>query len=455
LSELAALIAQSGARNVYVAGVDHMGTWRGKRLSAEAAGRAGAGEGVPFSDVFWANTVAEDLILRPPGHKGRLPDKPTGFPDHFLRLEPDTFRPMPWLGDEPLVLGTFTNPGGSTYELDPRACLRRVLAMAADRGLMVKAGMEWEFYVLAQPIAEISAAGFPADMHTHQTRAYTYSGQRAAQDRELLDIFIGQIEASGIEVEAANCETGAGQYEVNLRYDEAMRTGDNAFVMKQAVKTIAAANGWTATFMAKPHETWSGNSGHLHMSLWSPDGATSLFESGPSGELTETAGAAMAGMLATMRAAMPFCCPTVNSYKRLVPYMWGSTTLTWGLENRTLGLRAVEAHHGVSRIEHRLPGGDCNPYLALAVAVAGMLHGIDAGLEPPPRYEGDAYADPTLEQLPMSLDRATDALEADDILRRYLTDDVVDHFVVCCRAEVEHHRLAVSEWERKRYLEMM
>ncbi len=449
------MFEQSGARYVHCAGVDHMGTWRGKRLTADAAARAVAGEGVPFSDVFWANTVAEELILRPPGHVGRLPDMPTGFPDHFLRLEPETIRPMPWLDDEPLVLGTFANPDGTPYELDPRACLRRVLAMAADRGLLVKAGMEWEFYVLAQPIAEIARDGFPATMATHHTRAYTYSGQRAAQDRGLLDLFIGQIEGSGIEVEGANCETGAGQYEVNLRFDEAMRTGDNAFVMKQAVKTIAAANGWTATFMAKPHETWSGNSGHLHLSLWSPDGATSLFASGPSGTLTEIAGRAVAGMLVTMPAAMPFCCPTVNSYKRLVPYMWGSTTQTWGLENRTLGIRAVESHHGVNRLEHRLPGGDCNPYLALAVAVAGMLHGIDEGLEPPPRYEGDAYADPSLTQLPMSLDRATDALESDTVLRRYLGDDVVNHFVVCCRAEVEHHRLAVSEWERRRYLEMM
>jgi glutamine synthetase len=135
--------------------------------------------------------------------------------------------------------------------------------------------------------------------------------------------------------------------------------------------------------------------------------------------------------------------------------MWGSTTQTWGLENRTLGLRAVEAHHGVNRIEHRLPGGDCNPYLALAAAVAGMLYGIEEGLDAPAAYEGDAYADPTLTQLPMSLDRATDALEADTVLRRYLSDDVVNHFVVCSRAEVEHHRLAVSEWERRRYLEMM
>ena len=138
-------------------------------------------------------------------------------------------------------------------------------------------------------------------------------------------------------------------------------------------------------------------------------------------------------MLETMPAATPFFCPNPNSYKRLVPYMWGSTTKTWGLENRTVGLRAIESEHGVSRIEHRMPGGDCNPYLAIAAAVAGILHGIDSGLAAPDRYDGDAYADPSLEQLPMTLDRSLEALETDEVLKRYLGTDLVDHFAIAGR----------------------
>ena len=159
-------------------------------------------------------------------------------------------------------------------------------------------------------------------------------------------------------------------------------------------------------------------------------------------------------MLETMPAATPFFCPNPNSYKRLVPYMWGSTTKTWDLENRTVGLRVIESSAGVNRIEHRMPGGDCNPYLAIAAAVAGMLHGIDRKLAAPERFAGDAYADPSLEKLPLTLDRSLDQLEADTILHEWMGAELVDHFTICGRAELEHHGLAVTEWERQRYLEL-
>ena len=145
---------------------------------------------------------------------------------------------------------------------------------------MVKVGFEWEFYLIDQPLADIARAGFPLAMKVNHTRPYTYSGLRIAQDRELLASYVEPLEASGLELESLNCETGAGQYELNLRYDEALRTADKAFLMKQAVKTIASSQGRTATFMAKPDATWSGNSGHLHLSLWNADGTENLLAGG-------------------------------------------------------------------------------------------------------------------------------------------------------------------------------
>jgi len=447
-------IRESGAGYVTCVGIDFVGIWRGKRMPAAHAVAAERGHGVPFSDVFWANTIAEDLIEPPPGYEGTFPIKPSGFPDHHLHVDAGTYRAVPWLDGEGIVFGDWHHPDGRPYELCPRLCLQRVLARARERGLVVKVGFEWEFYVIDQPLAEIARAGFPVEMRVNHTRPYTYHGLRIAQDRELLDSYVLPLEASGLELESLNCETGAGQYELNLRFDEALRTADKAFLMKQAVKTIAARQGRTATFMAKPHETWSGNSGHLHLSLWSADGDDNLLASGPANSLNEIASQAVAGMLDTMPAATPFFCPNPNSYKRLVPYMWGSTTKTWGLENRTVGLRVIESEHGVSRLEHRMPGGDCNPYLAIAAAVAGMLHGIDHGLAAPDRYDGDAYADPSLEQLPLTLDRSLEALESDDVLHGYLGKELVDHFAIAGRSELAHHGLAVSEWERARYLEL-
>ncbi len=454
MADLEQAIRASGAAYVTTVGVDFLGIWRGKRLPAAHVVAAEQGHGVPFSDVFWANTVAEDLIEPPAGHVGTFPIKTTGFPDHHLRLDAATYRAVPWLDGEGVVFGDWHAPDGTPWRLCPRTCLKSVLKQAADRGLLVKIGFEWEFYLIDQPLAEIAQSGFGLDMRLGHTRPYTYHGLRVAQDRALLQSYVEPLEASGLVLESLNCETGAGQYELNLQYDEALRTADNAFLMKQAVKTIAAGQGRTATFMAKPHETWSGNSGHLHLSLWSADGADNLFAAGPANSLNPLASQAVAGLLATMPGAMPFCCPNPNSYKRLVPYMWGSTTLTWGLENRTVGLRAIESGAGVNRIEHRLPGGDCNPYLAITAAVAGMLHGIDNGLEAPARYDGDAYADDSLMRLPRDLDRALDALADDRVLREYMGADLVDHYLVCARAELEHHRLAVTEWERRRYLEL-
>jgi glutamine synthetase len=192
----------------------------------------------------------------------------------------------------------------------------------------------------------------------------------------------------------------------------------------------------------------------VHLSLWSPDGESNLFAEGPAGELTTTASGAIAGLLATMAAATPITCPTVNSHQRQVPYSWSGTTATWGLDNRTAGLRAIEAEHGLSRIEHRQPGADANPHLALTAMLAGMLHGIEHDLVAPPPFAGDAFATPGLPLLPVTLDAAIDALESDTVLRGYLGDDLVDHMLVHRAAEAEHHRAAVTAWERQRYLEL-
>jgi glutamine synthetase len=448
------LLHDAGAGYLHCGGVDHLGTWRGKRVSADAAVDALAGEGVAFSDVFWALTIAEDLVEPPTTHAGYFPVKERGFPDTYLVVEPETFRVLPWLGNEPWCLGSWVSRERQPVALDPRACLRRVIDEAHRRGLRIRAGFEYEFYLLDAPLAVIAAGGFAADLPTPHTRPYTYHGLRVAQDRELIDRFVSELERSGLVVEAANCETGQGQFEINMRHTDAIPAADNAFLMKQAVRTIAAQDGRTATFMAKPRADWAGSSGHIHLSVWSADGETNLFRSGAAGSLSPLAAQVTAGLLATMPAATALCCPRVNSYKRMVPYMWSATTTSWGFDNRSTGLRMIPADEGITRIEHRLAGADTNPYLALAAIIAGILHGVDAKLVPPPAAVGDAYADATLTPLPASLDRACDALAADTVLPAFLGRDLVAHQLVCLRAEAEHHRVAVSEWERRRYLEL-
>ena len=447
-------IRESGAAYVTSVGIDFMGTWRGKRLPLADMVRAERGHGVPFSNVFWANTLAEDLIEPPPATPAPSRSSRPASPTTTSGPTPTpTARCRGWAA-RASSSATGTTSTARRYRalpaLVPEARPRAGARARADGQGRVRVGV-----LPDRPAAgRHRARRLPASVKVNHTRPYTYSGLRIAQDRELLASYVEPLEASGLELESLNCETGAGQYELNLRYDEALRTADKAFLMKQAVKTIASSQGRTATFMAKPDATWSGNSGHLHLSLWNADGTENLLADGPANTLNELASQAVAGMLETMPAATPFFCPNPNSYKRLVPYMWGSTTKTWGLENRTVGLRVIESSAGVNRIEHRMPGGDCNPYLAIAAAVAGMLHGIDRELAAPARYDGDAYDDPSLEKLPLTLDRSLDQLEADTVLHEWMGDELVDHFTICGRAELEHHGLAVTEWERQRYLEL-
>jgi glutamine synthetase len=442
-----------GVEHVHAGGVDHLGTWRGKRLTRRTAVESLDGHGVAFSDVFWALTIAEDWIIPPAEHAGYFPVKETGYPDIFLRLEPETAIVAPWLGGEAWVLGSWYLPDGRPVPLDPRARLRALVAELADRGHRLRAGFEFEFYLFDEPLAELAARGFDAPRTAH-THAYTYHGQRAAQDREVLDSLIVPLAASGLVIESANCETGQGQYEVNVRYDDALAAADQAHLFKQATKAIAAAQGRTASFMAKPLADRAGSSCHVHLSLWTPDGGQNSFASGPEGALNEVAAPCLAGLLATLPAATALCCPTVNAYKRLAPYSWAATTVSWALENRTVALRAIEAEEGITRIEHRLPGADANPYLALGAMAAGLLEGLDGGLVPPAPTTGDAYVDETLALLPATLDEAIAALAADTRLRARLGDDLVAHLLVCLREESGYHRASVSDWERRRYLEL-
>jgi glutamine synthetase len=441
--------------HVHAGGVDHLGTWRGKRFGRAMYEQGVSGHGLPFSDVFWALTVAEDLVEPPsPEHPLYFPRKESGFPDVLLRPDPETLRPVPWLAGEAWAVGEWFLPDGRPVPLDPRGRLRAVLDAAAARGLRVRAGFEYEFYLLDASVADLAAGGFAAELPTAHTHPYTYSGQRAAQDRALLDRFASALEGSGLQLESANCETGQSQIEVNVRYADGLRAADDAFLFKQAVKTIAAEHGGTASFMAKPHADWAGSSCHVHLSLWSEDGSRNLFAEGPAGEPNTLARQSIGGLLATLPAATAILCPTVNSAKRLVPYSWAATTVSWGLDNRSTALRTIEDEAGLSRIEHRMPGADVNPYLALAAIVAGVLHGIEDGLDAPAPTTGDAYADPTLQPVPLSLDRALDALEPDDVLSAHLGTDLVDHLCRVGRAEVAHHHAAVSDWERRRYLEL-
>jgi glutamine synthetase len=236
-----------------------------------------------------------------------------------------------------------------------------------------------------------------------------------------------------------------------------VRAADEAFLFKSAVKELAAQQGLVATFMAKPRTDWAGSSCHVHMSLRDAEDRGVFFDADAEHGFSARMRAFIAGSLAGMAELTALHAPTINSYRRFTPYSWAATTATWAIDNRSVGLRAIsESEHG-TRVEHRQAGGDANPYLVAAAALAAGLDGIERALEAPQPTDADVYALPPgrVPALPTSLAEATDALARSELAREWLGADFVGHYVAMKRAELQASALAVTDWEVARYLQAL
>jgi len=434
------LLRRRGVETVILAGADAHGIMRGKRIPiAELDGAAE--RGIALCDVIWALPVDElEPVQPPPGHTGYFP-RP-GYPDMLAVPDLETARVVPWHDHTALVLCDFVDPDGSAVPLSPRAVLRSVVARARSMGVEPIVGVELEFYVLHETPQSVLGKR-PSQLVAVDERPSVY-GVVAASRHEP---FVGSVRQTllryELAVEACNPEAGPGQFEINLRAAAALQAADEAFLLKSAVKEIAARQGLLATFMAKPRSDWPGSSCHLHISLRDATSATMRCFIG--------------GLLAGMTELTAIFAPTPNSYRRFTPYSWAATTATWSVDNRSAGLRVIRRGDGATRVEHRQAGADANPYLAAAAALAAGLDGVQRSCEPPPPVDGDVYAlsSDAVPPLPPTLAEATDLLERSALARAWLGGDVVDHCVAMRRAELAAQAAVVTDWETSRYLEAL
>jgi glutamine synthetase len=370
-----------------------------------------------------------------------------------VRPDLGTARRLPWHPGTVGVLGDFRLPGGDGVPLDPRTVLRRLIERARSHGLEPRAGIEYEFYIFRGDLAALKESGWR--LEPIRARPYTYGVYGGSLDEDLIGVIRHQLGLAGVRIEACNPETGPGQFELNIRYDDALKAADDGFVYKNGIKEIVAARGLMASFMAKPRRDWSGSSCHVHQSLWGTGTGANAFFAGEGGQgLSETGLQYAGGLLSTMREFTALFAPTPNSYKRFAPYSWAGTSVSWSYENRSTGIRAIAGHPDAARLEHRLPGADTNPYIVIAACLAGGLHGIEQKIQPARAYDGDAYAAGQFESVPVSLEEALDLLGSSDVAREMLGDDFVQHYVLMKRFEAEKYRQQVSEWEVRRYAEM-
>jgi glutamine synthetase len=434
------LLRQRGVETVILAGADTHGIMRGKRVPIAELDRV-AKSGVALCDVVWALPVDEhEPVQPPPEHDGYFP-RP-GYPD--MRAVPDleTARIVPWHDRTALLLCDFVDHDGGAIPLSPRAVLRSVVERARAMGCEPIVGVELEFYVLRETPQSVLDKR-PSQLVAVDERPSVYGIVAASRSEPFVGAVRETLLRYGLAVEACNPEAGPGQFEINLRAAPALQAADEAFLLKSAVKEVAAAQGLLATFMAKPRSDWPGSSCHLHLS----------FREGTSSTMRHFIG----GVLEGMAELTAIFAPTPNSYRRFVPHSWAGTTATWGVDNRSAGVRAICRGDGPTRVEHRQAGADANPYLAVSAALAAGLDGLQRGCEPPLPVDGDVYglADGAARPLPATLGEATDLLERSALARDWLGIDVVEHCVAMRRGELAAQAAAVTDWETSRYLEAL
>ena len=284
---------------------------------------------------------------------------------------------------------------------------------------------------------------------------FGYSLLRMNQNREFFNAIMDDMLAFGVPIEGLHTETGPGVYEAAIGFSSALEQADRALLFTTGTKEIGARFGIMPSFMAKPNQQLPGCSGHIHQSLSdgrknlfydakSPRGMSSLFES------------YLAGQVACMMDFAPMIWPTINSYKRLVDGFWAPVKPTWGMDNRTASFRVIAGSPKATRLETRCPGADVNPYLAMAAVIAAGLHGVEKGLKlTQPPITGTNQGAEHIARAPRTLIETTRQFKQSVIARDWLGDTFVDHFAATREWEWRQWQDAVTDWEMKRYFEII
>jgi glutamine synthetase len=438
IEELREQVERGEIDTVVAAFTDMQGRLLGKREHAEFFLEESAEHGVEGCNYL----LALDMEMDPQAGYA-MASWEQGYGDFVLTPDLSTLRRTPWLEGTALVLCDVGWEDGAPVVASPRQVLRAQVERARALGYEPMMGTELEFYLLKESYEEAHAKHY-RDLTPSVPYILDYHILATTFDEPLIRQIRLAMAGAGIQIESSKGEAWPGQQEINLRYADALTMADNHTVYKNGAKEIAHQNGCSITFMAKPDHGWIGSSCHIHSSLWR-DGANAF-----DGE-SELFRRYLAGWIACLRELALFLAPTINSYKRFTAGSWAPTTLAWGHDNRTCGFRIV-GHGPSQRIETRIPGGDVNPYLALAALIAAGLYGIEQKLELPEPLEGNAY-ESDAERFPHALREAVDALEHGTMARAALGDEVVDHYLNYGRVEQRLFDEAVTCWERERLFE--
>lgn len=446
--DLAQRVEQGSLDTVAVCFPDHYGRLMGKRYDAEF-----------FLDEIRAHgshacnyLLTVDMEMEPVAGY-RFANWEAGYGDFHLQPDLDSLRLASWLDRTALVVCDVSDP--ATHEavaVAPRSILKRQVAAAEAAGFTPQTGSELEYYLYQNSYRDAARRRYH-DLEPAGWYIEDYHLLQGAREEGFNGAARRHLKLSGIPVENSKGEWGCGQHELNVRYAGSLAMADRHAVYKQCLKEIADQQGLSVTFMAKPETGKAGSSCHIHFSLIT-DGGNAFAGEQRSGSLSvsDTFRWFLGGLIEHVQDVMVFYAPTVNAYKRFEDSSWAPTRIAWSHDNRTAGFRVVGSGPSL-RIECRIPGADCNPYLAFAAMLACGLDGISKQISPPEMFEGDVYAAKDLDRVPYTLHDAVEVFKNSAFARDAFGAEVVEHYTHFFEVERDAFLRAVTDWERHRYFE--
>ena len=435
---------------VKIAFTDIDGILRGKYISSEKF-LSIVESGMGFCDVVFgwdAGDVVYDNVEYTGWH--------TGYPDALATVDIQTWRQVPWESDLPFFLSDFSDKQSTLSEICPRTLLKKIKQQSINAGYFPIFSQEFEWFNFMDNRDELYKNNF-RNLQPMTPGMFGYSVLRASQEGIFFNELFDLLKKFRVPLEGIHTETGPGVYEAAILYADILEAADRAVLFKSGVKEIAHRHGLIASFMAKWNETLPGCSGHVHQSLWSGNVKENLFfdkknKTGISGLMESY----IAGQLFCMPHILPMYAPTINSYKRLVEGAWAPTTLTWAVDNRTTALRVLTGSSNSTRLETRVVGSDANPYLAMAASLASGLYGIKKKLKlKTPPTSGSGYADTRNGTLPRNLWDATQAMKNSSLPNELFGEEFARHFTGTREWEWRQYSKVVTDWELKRYFEII
>ena len=448
-AEIIETIKHSDSNQIKFAVTDIDGVLRGKVISKKKFLMSIA-EGLGFCNVIFGwdmNDNCYDNSLLSGWH--------TGYPDAYASIDLQTFRTIPWNEQMPFFLADFSL-SKEISNACPRTLLKNIRQQCIDLGYRPNFAKEFEWYNFKETSASLKDKN-----HVNPTPLtpgyFGYSLLKPSQNQAYYNDIFNLLGQFNIPLEGLHTETGDGVYEACIDYTDILAAADQAVLFKSSVKEIAYLHQIIASFMAKWNSKLPGCSGHIHQSLWNEAGTTNLFyHAADTDQMSSLMKHYIAGQLYCLPHILPMYAPTVNSYKRYIDGAWAATSVSWGIENRTTALRVINHSAERTRLETRVPGADANPYLSLAASLASGLFGIKNKLPLTlAATKGSAYGNDRHEAFPKTLQEATAAMKSSAIAKDLFGDGFVDHFVRTREWEWKKFTQEVTDWELKRYFEII